>query len=137
MPKNVPAEMSAVDETDSEVEVLGQDAIESEEDLSGLDRGDSFEAKEPEETPPSDEPAEVEEQVAGAVEEEPEEPEEPVVEATASTAPPKGHFIPKSRFDEVNERRKAAERRNAEYERMLQLQDPNKVAGFNSLFRCL
>lgn len=85
------------------------------EEVSG-DRGDVFEPTEPSVTPsePAVEPAET-----------PPEPEAPVAETSepeapapeAETAEPR---IPKSRFDQVNERRKLAEQRMRELEAELE-----------------
>jgi hypothetical protein len=98
----------------------GADKHEDDEDLSGLGRGNEVEEpKEEEETPE----AEPEAEVAA------EEPE-PEVDTTPE-ALRADHRIPKQRFDEVNERRKAAERRAQELERQLSMRDPQRVVNFD------
>lgn len=113
------------------------------EDLSALDRGDSLEPIEEEEEKPEEQEAPAEEEEAPAEEpegdeepeegpeggEEGEEAEEP--EDEPQTPPRDGNWIPKTRFNEINERRKAAERRAAELEARAAQTDPSKLADFD------
>ena len=97
----------------------GSDPQTDEEDLSGLGRGDEIKT---EDEAPSEE---------GATPEPISKPEpEPTPEPQPEELRP-DHRIPKHRFDEVNERRKAAERRLAELERQAALRDPQRVVDFD------
>ena len=96
---------------------------EEDADLSELDRGDEV-------------GEELEDEVEDApVAPEPEselEPEpEPAPEPAPEPPPKQENRIPKSRFDEVNERRKAAERRAQELEARLAQHDPSRAAQFD------
>jgi hypothetical protein len=102
----------------------GADKYEDEADLSGLDRGDALETPKPEREPEPEPDAEVESDAEGEPEAEPEA--DPTPEALRAD-----HRIPKQRFDEVNERRKAAERRAQELERQLAMRDPQRVSKFD------
>ena len=86
-----------------------------------MDRGNEVEEpkEEEEETPEAEPEAEV-------AAEEPEPEADPTPEALRAD-----HRIPKQRFDEVNERRKAAERRAQELERQLSMRDPQRVVNFD------
>jgi len=99
----------------------GADKPEDDEDLSGLDRGNELEA--PKEEKPAAETPEAEPEAEVAA-------EEPEADATPE-ALRADHRIPKQRFDEVNERRKAAERRAQELERQLSMRDPQRVVDFD------
>jgi hypothetical protein len=107
-----------------------------EDDLSGLDRGDNVGVAQTEgeapSTEPAAEPAGTPEAEAPSVEQEPEAPAQPGSESEPeAVAPRKDIRIPKERFDEVNERRKAAERRAQELEARLAQHDPAKVTNFD------
>ena len=141
MPKQAAAPMMSVDEDDN---LALDDAPDLDEDLSGLDRGDNVEVEDeeeldeapvedPEEEPEAEEPEE-EPEAEEPEAEEAEEPEEPEAEEPEPEPAPqaeKQHSIPKYRFDEVNERRKAAERRARELERQQELNDPSKAIDFD------
>lgn len=92
---------------------------EDEADLSGLDRGDNLDGSEAPVTEAQAEP-EADTEADTEVEAEDETPE--ITAETDDAEPdkkpdkPKSHMIPKERFDEVNERRKAAEAALAERE---------------------
>ena len=142
MAKQAAAPMMSVDEDDN---LALDDAPEQDEDLSGLDRGDNVEvedeeeldeapAEDPEEEPEAGEPEQESEEEPEAEESEAEEPEEPEAEEPEpepAAQAEKQHSIPKYRFDEVNERRKAAERRARELERQQELNDPSKAIDFD------
>ena len=90
-------------------------------DLSELDRGDEVGEEledEVEDAPVAPEP-------------EPEPEPEPAPEPEPEPPPKQENRIPKSRFDEVNERRKAAERRAQELETRLSQHDPARAAQFD------
>jgi len=109
---------------------------EQAEDLSALIRAGA----DPEET--YDEPVETPEPEAAAPEL-PVEPEKPAETAVAPAGEPEkpaeepekpphdGPYIPKTRFDEVNERRKAAEAKLRELEARAQAADPAKAVDFD------
>lgn len=109
---------------------------DEDDDLSGLDRGDSplpgqdDEVKDEAETEKEEEEVEVE----AKAEPEVEAKADPEVEEEVEPAPepkPEARMIPKQRFDEVNERRKAAERRNAELEAAAKAADPANAVDFD------
>jgi len=120
----VEVDADPIDELDQDVD------LEDEDDLGGLDRGDVIE-EEPE-AEAEEEPEAEPEPEAEAEEEEPEAEAEPEPEAEEEPEPEaKQHSIPKYRFDEVNERRKAAERRNAELEAQNRANDPANAVDFD------
>jgi hypothetical protein len=95
-----------------------------------MDRGDEIEpapAPEPELEPEEEQEEEPEEEEQEA-EGEPEEDEEPEEEEEPKPRPRQDIRIPKQRFDEVNERRKAAERRIAELEAKTRASDPTQFS---------
>ena len=95
----------------------GSDPIDD-DDLSALDRGDNLEA--PSAEPEVEEPEVEAEEPEVEAEEVEAEAEEPEVEEPKPTRQPPNAKIPKSRFDEVNARRKAAEARAKELEEELE-----------------
>jgi len=124
-----------------------------EEDLGGLDRGDEVESDEPEsaeeqepeveetgeEPDDSEESAEDEAESESEPESEDESEDEPEDESDEPDEPERAeepepkpeNRIPQSRFNEVNERRKAAEQRARELEQRLQSHDPSKAVQFD------
>ena len=135
MSKHAAAQMGSVD-IDEDEDLNLETELDEDADLDTLDRGDDL-VEEDVEADPEPEP-EVEE--TPEPEPEPEAEEEPEADAEAepeadpepeSEPEPKGHSIPKYRFDEVNERRKAAERRNAELEAQNQANDPANAIDFD------
>jgi hypothetical protein len=125
--------MAGTDE-DDDLDVLDQ--FDEDDDLDTLDRGDALVEEdaeadpepevEVEEEPETEPEPEVEPEAEADVEADPEPEPAPEPEPEA-----KGHTIPKYRFDEVNERRKAAERRNAELEAQNRANDPANAIDFD------
>ena len=134
-----------MDDPVNDLTTVGADDFGDLEDTSHDDFGDDPSGANPapaEEEEPKEEPKEgeagegdpkpeVEEEPEGEVEEEPEPEPEPESEPEPEPKQKDQQRIPKSRFDEVNERRKAAEKRAAELERLQRANDPSKAVDFD------
>ena len=121
-------EDSSLDDTSQDD--FGNDLATAQDDApTTLDEADDEKAQQDDDQGPDDNDAERDEQPP-----EPDEPEpegEEGVNETAQDGTDRDHRIPKSRFDEVNERRKAAERRLQEMEKEREASDPSKAVDFD------
>jgi len=113
------------EDDESETESRGDDVVPAGDDQSEQETDAGVEDPAPEA------PAEIEEKPAEAEAEAP-VAEEPVVEEPKAEEPKHDEpRIPKKRFDEINERRKAAERRLAELEAERKASDPGQYVDFD------